>query len=444
MSVKQLLVTLAACALTLPVWAGVKIQHWTTPQGAQVYFVENHDIPMLDVAVDFPAGSRFDSADRTGLASLTFTMLDQGAGGMTDIAIAQRLADVGAELGGAFDRDRAGVSMRTLSSAREREAALSVLVTVLQKPEFPQSVMQRERARMIAALREEESRPGEVADKAFYRALYGNHGYGLPESGTAVSLMKLKRSDLQAWYQAHYRAGDAVISMIGDLSRAEAEQLAMRISTGLPQGKMPDMASQGKAAEAEKTMAAPLPSEKRIPHPSTQSHVLMGQIGIARKDTDYFPLYVGNHVLGGGGFDSRMVEEVRQKRGYAYSAYSYFFPMELPGPLVIGLQTKNSQAGEALKVARETVAKFVAEGPTEAELKQAKNNLVGGFPLRIDSNKKILDYLRAIGFYQLPLNYLDTWVDNVEAVTLEQIRDAFKRRVNPDKLTVVVVGGDAK
>lgn len=417
-------------------FAGVTIQHWTTPQGARVYFVENHDIPMLDVAVDFPAGSRFDRPEKNGLARLTHAMLDQGAGGLSDIQIAQKLADVGAILGGTFDRDRAGVSLRTLSSKQERDAALAVFMSILHKPEFPQAVMQRERERIIAGLREEEARPGEVAEKAFYHALYGSQGYGLPESGTPDSLKKLKRDDLRAWHQSRYRAGDAVIAMIGDISRSEAEQLAARISAGLTPG------TAGQDASVPKLAGSAV--EKRIPHPSTQSHVLMGLIGMARNDPDYFPLYVGNHVLGGGGFDSRMLGEVRQKRGYAYSAYSYFLPMAQPGPLLIGLQTKNSQAGDALKVARETVSAFVQEGPTEAELTQAKNNLIGGFPLRIDSNKEVLDYLRAIGFYQLPLSYLDDWVKNVEAVTLEQIRDAFKRRVDPARLSVVIVGGDAK
>jgi zinc protease len=419
-----------------PVFASVPIQHWTTSHGARVYFVENHDIPMLDVAVDFPAGSRFDQPEKNGLARLTHAMLDQGAGGLSDTQISQKLADVGALLGGTFDRDRAGISLRTLSSQRERDPALSILKAVLHKPAFPQAVMQRERARMIAGLREEESRPGDVAEKSFYRALYGERGYGLPESGSPASLMKLKRNDLLAWHKSRYRAGDAVISLIGDMTRDEAEHLAEKLSAGLPQGT--STLPEGKMAEIT------APSEKRIAHPSTQSHVLLGLIGMSRNDPDFFPLYVGNHVLGGGGFDSRMIAEVRQKRGYAYSAYSYFLPMAQPGPLLIGLQTKNAQADDALKVARETVTTFVRDGPTEAELAQAKNNLIGGFPLRIDSNKEVLEYLRAIGFYRLPLSYLDDWVKNVETVTLEQIRDAFKRKVDPQKLSVVVVGGDSK
>lgn len=434
MCVKRLLMPFAMLFLALPAWAGVNIQNWTTSGGARVYFVENHDIPMLDVAVDFPAGSRFDTADKSGLGALAHTMLDQGAGGLSDVAIAQRLADVGAVLDGVFDQDRAGVSLRTLSSARERDVALSMLAAILHKPEFPLSAMQRERARMLAQLRDDDSRPGDIASKSFYRALYGDQGYGLSVTGTAQGLGKLKRSDLQDWYKARYRAGGAVISIIGDMSRADAEQLAARLAAGLPQGA---------PAEAASSAVVLPPVQKRITYPSSQSHVLIGQVGMARSDPDYFALYVGNHILGGSGFDSRIMDEVRQKRGFAYSAYSYFIPMAQPGPLVIGLQTKNSQAGDAMKVARDTVARFVAEGPTEAELAQARNNLVGGFPLRIDSNKKILDYLRAIGFYRLPLTYLDDWIKSVEGVTLQQIRDAFKRRVHPEAFSVVVVGGDA-
>lgn len=434
MSAERFLAALFFCFAALPALAGVTIQHWTTAAGARVYFVENHDLPMLDVAVDFPAGSRFDSADKSGLAAFTHAMLDQGAGGMSDIAIAERLADVGAVLSGLFDRDRAGLSLRTLSSPRERDEALGVLMAILHKPTFPAKVLERERARLIAQLRDEDSRPAEVAEKAFYRALYGSQGYGLPVFGTVSGLARLTRADLLAWHQARYRAGGAVISIIGDIKRKDAEAFAERLSAGLPKGMPPEA----------KTPAAVLPpSHERIAHPSTQSHVLMGQVGMARSDPDYFPLYVGNHILGGSGFDSRILDEVRQKRGFAYSAYSYFIPMSEAGPLVIGLQTRNAQAEDAMKVARETVARFVAEGPTEAELTQAKNNLIGGFPLRIDNNRKILDYLRAIGFYRLPLSYLDDWTRNIEAVTLEAIRDAFRRRVRPESLTVVIVGGDA-
>ena len=163
-----------------------------------------------------------------------------------------------------------------------------------------------------------------------------------------------------------------------------------------------------------------------------------------RDDPDYFPLFVGNYVLGGGGFVSRIVEEVRQKRGLAYSSYSYFVPMSERGQFQVGLQTRREQADEALEVTRATLERFVAEGPTDDELVAAKQNLVGGFPLRIDSNRKIHDYLATIGFYRLPIDYLDQFVDRIESVTVAQIKDAFQRRVDPDRMVTVVVAGGAR
>jgi zinc protease len=168
----------------------------------------------------------------------------------------------------------------------------------------------------------------------------------------------------------------------------------------------------------------------------------MGAPGIRRDDPDYFALYVGNHVLGGGGFTSRINKEVRQKRGLAYSAYSYFSPLQARGPFVIGMQTRRDQAPEALNVVRETLKEFIAQGPTEDELRAAKQNIVGGFPMRIDSNRKIHEYLGAIGFYRLPLTYLEDFIERVEKVTVADIKAAFERHVDPTKLITVVVGAD--
>ncbi|WP_018077052.1 M16 family metallopeptidase [Thiobacillus denitrificans] len=418
-------------SLPLSAQAALAIQHWQTPQGARVVFVESHELPMLDISVDFPAGSARDPAGKAGLAHLTHGLLDQGAGGLSDTAIAHRLADVGAVLSGSLDRDRAGVTLRTLSSAAEKTAALEMLARVLQRPDFPQAVIKREKQRLIAAIREAEADPGTVAGKAFYRALYGTHPYAHDEAGDPDAIARLTRGDLQAFYRAHYSASNAVISLVGDIPRAEAEAIAARLAAGLPRGAaVPPLPGPAPAAA----------SATRIAHPSTQSHVLVGAVGVARSDPDYFPLYVGNYVLGGGGFDSRLMREVRDKRGYAYSAYSYFMPMVEAGPFQLGLQTKLEQTDDALKVAQATLRQFIADGPSEAELDQAKSNLTGGFPLRIDSNRKILDYLAVIGFYRLPLDYLDTWVAKVEAVDVAAVKQAFARRIDPDKLVTVVVG----
>jgi zinc protease len=429
-SIRRLLGVLVL-SLPLSAQAALAIQHWQTPQGAKVYFVESHELPMLDIAVNFPAGSARDPAGKSGLAQLTHGLLDQGAGGQSDTAIAHRLADVGAVLAGSFDRDRAGVTLRTLSSAAEKKQALDVLTQVLQRPDFPQGVIERERRRLIASIREAEADPGEVASKAFYRTLYGAHPYASDEAGDPAALARLTRGDLRAFYRAHYSAPNAVISLMGDITRAEAEAIAQRLASGL---------SKAPVVPPLPRPAAAVASDTRIAHPSAQSHVLVGTVGVARNDPDFFPLFVGNYVLGGGGFDSRLMREVRDKRGYAYSAYSYFLPMMEAGPFQLGLQTKQEQTDDALIVARETLRQFIAEGPSEAELTQAKSNLTGGFPLRIDSNRKILDYLAVIGFYKLPLDYLDTWIDQVNAVDVAAVRQAFARRIDPDKLVTVVVG----
>jgi len=424
----------ALCAVTAQ--AGLPIQHWQSASGAQVYFVENHDLPILDLSVEFSAGSSHDVAEKAGVAALTEGLLSLGAGGLSDDQVSNRFADLGAQLGGDFDDDRAGLKLRTLSSERERSDSLQLFATLLQQPDFPATVLEREKARTIAGLREAATQPENIANKAFGKALYGNHPYALDDMVEPETIEKIGRDDLVAFHRSHYTRGNAVVAIIGDISRAQAEQVAEQMTAGLPEG-----------TAQSATPPVPLPAtaiERRIAHPAAQSHILLGYPGMKRGDPDYYALYVGNYVLGGGGFVSRLTEEVREKRGLAYSVYSYFLPLRQDGPFQIGLQTKREQTGAALALVRETLKKFIQDGPTAKELQAAKDNIIGGFPLRIDSNGKILDYLAVIGFYQLPLTYLDDFNQQINKVTTAQIKDAFKRRINPDKMVTVIVGEDGK
>ena len=425
---------LVVCVVSAPAYALLPIQHWQTGSGAQVYFVANRDLPMLDVSVDFPAGSAFDTREKSGLAALTQRLLKLGAGGLSEDEIARRMADVGAQLAGRFDSDRAGWSLRTLSSAEEMKEALSLLARMLQRPEFPPAVLEREKARIIGAIREADTKPEGIAGRNFNALIYGDHPYGLRSSGEVDTVARLTREDLAGFYRRHYTADRAVVAIIGNVSRGEAESIAEQLTGELPRAGAP----------ASLLDVPPLTraETRTIAHPALQSHVLIGAPGIKRGDPDYFPLLIGNYILGGGGFASRILEEVRQKRGLAYSAYSYFSPLQRPGPFVMGLQTRKDQAGEAVAVVRATLKDFLAQGPTADELSRAKQNIVGGFPLRIDSNRKILGYLAVIGFYRLPLTYLDDFVPNIEKVTLADIRNAFARHVDPERLVTVIVGGD--
>lgn len=412
--------------------AGVKIQQWQTSSGAEVYFVENHDLPIVDVSVNFPAGSARDTAENSGLAGITRYMMTLGAAGMTDEVIANKMADIGAILSGEFDADRASFKLRTLSSEREQAQALDVFTKVLQKPDFPEAVLNREKARIIAGLQESATQPESISNKAFMAALYGKHPYSLDESGEVDTVSKIKREDLQAFYTRYYSAKGSVIAMIGDMTREQANKIAENIATGMPQ-----------SAEIPPIAAVELPTkpiEQRIVHPASQSHILIGYPGIKRGDPDLFPLYVGNYILGGGGFVSRLTEEVREKRGLVYSVYSYFMPMAELGPFQIGLQTKKDQSEAAIQLVNQTLERFLKNGVTETELKAAKDNIIGGFPMRIDSNGKILDYLAMIGFYKLPLNYLDEYNKNVAKVTTAQIKEVFNRRLKPENFVTVIVG----
>jgi len=417
---------------SVSVQAGVKIQQWQTPAGSEVYFVENHDLPIVDISVNFAAGSARDSAEKSGVAGITRYIMTLGAAGMSDERIANKMADVGAILGGYFDADRAAFKLRTLSSDREQAQALDVFAKILQQPDFPESVLVREKARIISGLQESATQPESISNKAFMSALYGSHPYSLDESGEVDTVGKIQREDLQSFYNQYYGAKGAVVAIIGDLTREQANKIAENISNGLPKAN---------AVAAIPAVVMPnQPVEQRIAHPASQSHILLGYPGVKRGDPDLLPLYVGNYVLGGGGFVSRLTEEVREKRGLVYSVYSYFMPMAEIGPFQVGLQTKKDQAEAALKLVRETLDSFIKDGITETELKAAKANIIGGFPMRIDSNSKILEYLAVIGFYKLPLNYLDEYSKNVEKVTTAQIKEAFSRHLKPENFVTIIVG----
>jgi zinc protease len=437
---KFLLVTIVL--LCSPVHAAIQIQNWNLPNGARVLFVENHSIPILDLSIEFDAGSRRDPPGKTGTAGLTNSMLALGVReerlpngatepALTEAQISDAFADTAAQRGGSAGADRAGASLRTLSSPAERDAAVALLSRILAQPAFPENFLARDKARIISSIKEDLTKPQSIASRAFWRLMYRTHPYATEE--TVESVGAITRDDLVAFHAVHYVSNHAVIAIVGDTTRAGADAIARELTARLPQG-------------------APLPAlppvppaaglEERVAHPATQSHIMLGEPSVVRLDPENFPLAVGNYVLGGGGFVSRLTRQVREQRGLAYSVYSYFSPMLQEGPFVIGLQTKKEQTDEALKVVRDTLAEFLRDGPTEAELKAAKDNLIGGFPLRIDNNRKILAGVASIGFYNLPLDYLDTWTAKIAKVTAAEVKQAFNRRVAADKLTTVVVGAD--
>ncbi len=418
--------------------AAPKIEHWTLRNGVRVYFVEARVLPMVAMQVVFDAGSAREPRERNGLALAVNQLLNEGTGELDADAVAVAFESLGAEYGASSERDMAGVGLRSLADRKLLDPALDLYTRLIAAPSFPQASLDRERQRALLGLKQAEQSAGDVASKAFYAQLYGPHPYGLSPQGSEAGLKAIRREDLVAFHKRHYVGRNAVFAIIGDLSKAEARAISERVVGGLPAGeaapplpRVADLAPNGRA-------------ERVIAHPSSQTHMLIGEAVLGRNDPDYFPLYVGNYVLGGGGFVSRLTKAVRDQRGLSYSVYSYFQPMREQGPFLLGLQTKNSQRGEALQVVRQVLAEFTEQGPTAEELVAAKKNLTGGFPLRIDSNRRIAEYLTVIGFYNLPLTYLDDFIGRIEAVTAEQVRDAFRRRVHPQHMVTVMVGGTGR
>ena len=419
--------------LSLDAVAAPDIQHWSLDNGAQIYFVETHQIPMVQFAVGFDAGSARDPKSLKGLARFVSDMIEEGAEGMDSDMIAQRLESVGAQYSNGNGRDMSVFELRSLSDEQTLESAVQVFADILQKPSFPADAVERIRDRMLVGLRQQLQSPGSVVSRAFYTNLFKNHPYSNPPSGEAEEVARIDRNDLINFHRRYFVGANAVLAIVGDLSEEQARFWANKIVGGLPTGDTPEKLDDVPQSDQDDVLT--------IPFPSSQTHMMIGQIGIRRDDPDYFPLYVGNYILGGSGLISRLSGEIRQERGLAYSVYSYFIPMQQNGPFIINLQTRNDNGALAEELVSQTVTEFVQRGPTQEELDVAKKNITGSFPLRINSNKKIANNLLSIAFYDLPLDYLETYSEKVNSVTLEQVKEAFKSRVFPDRLLRVFVGG---
>jgi len=425
--------------LVLVLWtvcaqAGPKIETWTAANGARVYFVPTEGLPLVDIRVVFDAGSARDGA-QFGLATLTSGLLDTGAGDWDADAIAKRLEGVGARLGTGASRDSAFVSLRSLTEPKLLEPALETMKAILARPSFSATDFEREKKNLLVGLKQREESPADLAGIAFFQKLYDDHPYAHPKEGNLDTVEKLTREDLQTFYRRYYVAKNALVVIVGEVDKAQAEAIAAGLLSALPEGV---------AAPALPEVAPPAAaSMTRKFFPSAQTHVYSGVPGIKVGDPDYFPLYVGNHILGGSGLVSKISEEVREKRGLSYSATSYFYPFRVQGPFLMGLQTKNNTADEAVEVMQKTLRDFIQQGPAAKELEASKKNITGGFAMRLDSNQKLVDQVASIAFYGLPLDYLDTFIGKVDAVTAQEIQRAFKARIDPDKLQTVMVGAGA-
>jgi zinc protease len=418
--------------LSPSVWAFPAPQTLVLPEGLRVLWVSSPGLPMLDLQLDFPAGSAFDPPGKEGVAAITRALLETGVEGLDEEALAQALADTGAIFSGGVDEDRFFVRLRSLSDPAFLDPSLGLLSRLLSQPVFPETALERERRRFLAALSESLTRPDVLAQRTFNASIYPSHPYGR-EISTA-SLERIARQDLLDFHKQHIRPNRARLTLVGDVDETRASAIAKTLLDAWPQ-------MEATSPPALPTPTPPTQAHIHLPHPSAQAHVLLGMPGMRRDDPDYFPLLVGNYIMGGGGFVSRLMKAVREERGLAYSVSSHLEPRKVDGPFQITLQTRHDQADEALGLVRHVFETFIKEGPSEEELLAAKDFFSKGFGLRLDSNRKVLDHLAMIHFYDLPHDWLQTYVPQVMAVTKEEIRRAFAARLPSRHWVSVIVGG---
>jgi zinc protease len=422
---------LAAIVFAPPAQA-VDIERWETDAGMRVLFAPASTLPMVDIRLTFDAGAARDGG-RSGLARLTSEGLALGTEAMDADMLAERFESVGAQFSTSSARDMDIVSLRTLTEPDWMAEAIDVLTELLAAPAFPEEGLAREQRQMLQALQRERQEPGSVATRRLYQLMYGDHPYANAPSGHEDSIPTLTRDEVQAFYREFYTAGNVVLALTGAISREEAEALAERIAAALPEG------ARAPALPPVPPLAGPV--TERIAFPSEQAHIYIGAPALRRDDPDYYPLTVGNHALGGGGFTSRLFREVRTARGLAYSVFSSVQPMAAEGPFLIGMQTGTDQVEEALQVLREELLLLHRDGVDVGEMESSQANITGGFPLQLASNRDIVQNLGMMGFYDLPLDYLATHNDRIESVTAEAVNAAIQRRIDPDAMVTVVVGG---
>ncbi len=429
----NLLILAGLITTTAPLHATPVIEEWQTSEGSRVYFAEVPNLAMVDLRVVFDAGSSRNSG-RHGLSDLTNSLLDQGSVDLDAQQIAESFAGVGARFGNGALRDMAWLSLRSLTEERLLEPALDAFVSLLAKPRFSTDDLERVRSRLLVGLERERESPAAIASRAFYNALYRDHPYGSPPLEEEIaSVQSITREEIVDFHRRYYVAANAVIAITGAISSEKAREIAGRLASALSAGKQPP------------TLPAPTPLEQsvtvEIDHPSSQTHIHVGQLGVRRGDPDYFTLLVANHVLGGNGLVSRISREIREERGLAYSAYSHFSPMAVEGPFRMVVQTANSSAQEALEQLERLLEEWHEQGVSEEEYQAALNHLIGSQPLRTDSNSEINEYLAMIGFYRLPLDYLERLTEHLRGVSYESISTTLKRRIDPQRQLTIMVGG---
>ena len=424
-----------ALALSTTAQAGVDIQRWTTGNGTEVLLVEQHDNPIVDMQVNFKgAGSVFNPEGKSEVAEFTAALLTDGTEKLDEEAFNAAADDIAAQIDSSSGQESSAAVLRSLSRPETLKQAAGLLNQSLTHPRFDPAVFDRRQKEAVTALQQQETTPDYNAGRALTKLAYPNHPYGSGANITTESIRKVNLDDIRAFHRSHYGKDNAIVAIVGDINRKQADRLVKNVLNGLPE--------RSNAAKNVPPVQQQPAQRRDIPFAGEQAQVLLGMPLIKRHDPDYYALVAGNYILGGGGFDSRLMKVLRDRYGYTYGVYSNLEPATEAGMFTIAYSTQKKNTKDSLVQAQAVIKQFIEEGPTEEELAQAKANIIGSFPLRFDSNAKLVKYLSIIGYHNLPNDYLEAYPKAIGKLTVAQVKDAWKRRVKPEDLHIVVVGAE--
>lgn len=435
---RRVVVAALSCFYISAAVAMPTIQTWQTKSKTPVYFIQTKSVPMLLVELLFNAGSAYDQS-HYGLASLTNSLFGLGTAQLSEQAIANGFSDQGADFDMDIGRNFATLDLRCLSSSDSLAKVVPLFHQVVTQLQFSKASFQRVKNQLLAGIKSQQQDPGEVANQAFYKALYGSSAYSHPVAGTLSVVKSISVDQALRFYHDYYTQRNLRILLVGDISRAKAAALALKLESGLPLGQRHHLAINARASKHARLV--------NINFPTNQAAIRIGMLSAPLRSPEQYALIVGNQVVGGSGLTSLLAQQVRERYGLSYSVGSLFIPAFGLQPFMIGLQTKTASVQKAINVAQKTLADFLRQGPTPLELRDAKNYLIGSFPIGLDSNAKLMTVLSFMVQFNYPLNYLQTYREKIAAVTAGEVKSAMNRYLNAKQLVTVVVSqgkGNAK
>ena len=414
--------------------ADILISEYTTKNGVKVLFFKSENIPMIDIKITFDAGADKDNTLH-GISMLTHNLIDEGTSNMNSEEIASVFESTGAIFNASVNKDKSSVSLRSLTEKKYFDPSIKMFLSILSDSVFSKNEFDIQKIRTISSIIEDESEPSEIAINLFFKKIYNKHPYAYPTNGTKNTIKKIKRKDVLSFYKKNINVNTATIAIVSPLPNEEIIKLSEKISKSLNSDTDPEKNDYNFVKnKKEKYIFKKFNSE--------QAHIYIGTSSIKRGSENNFPLYVANYIFGGSGFSARLMQELRVKRGLTYGVYSYIYPMKDIGPFVIGIETKSEQAQLSVKLIQDMLKEFYKNGPTDKEIKEAKQAIINGFPLRIDSNSDILNYLSVINYYNLPADYLSTFTTKISNLTKKDVINAFQEEIDIDNLITLVVGNE--